>query len=393
MKVNVLPSLGKGSLVAPPSKSAAHRALIAAALSDGCAVLGVGESKDMEATIGCLAAMGARVERTGRVVTLGGLDPLRIPACQLDCGESGSTLRFLIPLCLMSGNPITLVGHGRLMERPLTEYEELCKERGFLFEKKDNTLTVCGRLQAGEYRMSAARSSQFITGMLFALPLLPGESRLEITGDAQSMSYVELTLQVMRDFGICIDPAQPIAGGQTYRADTFLVEGDWSNAAFPAALCELGGAVQVEGLRPDSTQGDRVFPDYFARLGKETLDLSDCPDLAPILFVLAGVKGGDFVGCKRLRLKESDRIAAMAAELAKCGVTLTATEDRVQIDPYGLRPPTEIINGHNDHRIVMAMTVLLTRLGGRIEGAEAVAKSWPEFFEAMQSLGIEVEIC
>ncbi|MBQ6947033.1 MAG: 3-phosphoshikimate 1-carboxyvinyltransferase [Clostridia bacterium] len=393
MNVTIFPSRGQGTLWAPPSKSAAHRALIAAALSAGCRVRGVGNSKDIEATLGCLETLGAWVEREGDTVTLGGLNPAAIPACRVDCGESGSTLRFLIPLCLVSGNPVTFVGHGRLMERPLTEYEDLCREQGFLFEKKENTLRVRGRLKAGHYRMSAARSSQFITGMLYVLPLLDGESRLEITGQAQSMSYVDLTVQIMADFGVQAQAGMPILGPQSYTAPAFTVEGDWSNAAFPAALNYLGGRITVEGLRADSTQGDKVFVEYFEKLGKERLDLSDCPDLAPILFALAAVKGGEFTGCKRLQLKESDRIAAMQTELKKCGITLSATEDTVSISPLGLHPPVEVLDGHNDHRIVMAMSVLLTKLGGQINGAEAVAKSWPDFFEAIKQLGIEVKVC
>ncbi len=396
MRVNIIPSVARGSLTAPPSKSAAHRALIAGALSPGCVIDGVGDSKDMDATIGCLQAMGARVERKGQQVRIGGLDPRKIPSCTVDCGESGSTLRFLIPLCLMSGNPVTLVGHGRLMERPLTEYEQLCREHGFLFEKKVDRLTVCGRLTAGEFSLSGERSSQFITGMLYVLPLLQGNSTLTIMGNAQSLSYVQLTRQVMEDFGIAVVQqglCYRICGGQTYQRKEFTVEGDWSNAAFPDALNLLGGEVTVTGLRPDSTQGDKIYREYFQKLGQQPLDLSDCPDLAPILFAMAACKGGTFVGCKRLRLKESDRIAAMEAELKKCGIGLVATEDSVTITSDGLHPPRESICGHNDHRIVMAMAILLTHLGGSIEGAEAVGKSWPGFFEEIKALGIEVEIC
>lgn len=205
MRAIIAPSFGKGRLWAPPSKSAAHRALIAGALSRGCTLYGVGESKDMEATIGCLETMGATLRRQGSTLWIGGLDPFAIPSCRLDCGESGSTLRFLIPLCLLSGQRITLVGHGRLMERPLDEYEQLCKERGFVFEKTEDTLTLCGRLTAGDFSLSGERSSQFITGMLYVLPLLEGQSTLTVTGKAQSLSYLHLTRQVMEDFGIRVE--------------------------------------------------------------------------------------------------------------------------------------------------------------------------------------------
>ena len=397
MRVEILPSVGSGTLQAPPSKSAAHRAMIAAALSGGCVVQGLGDSADMDATRGCLKAMGATIEERADGLYLGRLDPKNTGNCELSCIESGSTLRFLIPLCLLSGNPITLKGQGRLMQRPLTEYEQLCKQRGFDFILDGDTLTVCGKLQSGEYRLSGERSSQFITGMMFALPLLDGQSTLMIEGKAQSLSYIRLTEQILRDFGITLIPTENgyiIPGNQHYRAQKMAVEGDWSNAAFPEALNKLGGEVTLTGLRADSTQGDKIYREYFECLGTErAMDLSDCPDLAPILFALSAVYGGRFVGTKRLRLKESDRIAAMQDELKKCGVTLAAGEDDVVIIPDGLRPPTEIIDGHNDHRIVMAMTVLLTRLGGKIDGAEAVGKSWRNFFAAMQKLGLEVREC
>lgn len=394
MRVNILPSVGRGTLVAPPSKSAAHRAMIAAALSGGCTVRGLGDSADMDATRGCLETLGAAVEPKDGGLYLGGLDPYGIPDCTVDCGESGSTLRFLIPLCLVSGNTVTLKGHGRLMQRPLMEYARLCSERDFTFDLGWDSLRISGKLRGGEFRMDGSRSSQFITGLLFVLPLLKEDSTLIIEGEAQSLSYIDLTEQILKDFGISLtkkDNVYFIPGGQRYSADVIDVEGDWSNAAFPSALNVLGGSVEVTGLRADSTQGDKIYKSYFERLGKEQLDLSDCPDLAPILFALSAVKGGSFCGCHRLRMKESDRIAAMQAELKKCGITLKAGKDTVEISALGLHPPTEPIDSHNDHRIVMAMTVLLTSLGGSIEGAEAVGKSWRDFFGAMQTLGIEVE--
>ncbi|MBR5783396.1 MAG: 3-phosphoshikimate 1-carboxyvinyltransferase [Clostridia bacterium] len=397
MQVIVAPSVGRGSIVAPPSKSAAHRGLIAAALSEGCRIYGLGNSADMDATCRALIALGAQLREESGSLYAGGLRPQECKPCHIDCGESGSTLRFIIPLCLIGGQPITLSGQGRLMERPLEEYRQLCQEKGFAFELAGNTLTVCGALKGGEYRVSGARSSQFITGMMLALPMLDGDSRLIIEGQAQSRSYIDLTEQILKEFGIRLtktDDGYIIPGGQHYRAERFCVEADWSNAAFPEALNVLGGDVTVTGLREASTQGDKIYRKYFGLLGTEQqMDLSDCPDLAPILFALAAVKGGRFVGCKRLRLKESDRIAAMHSELKKCGVTLAADEDSVVISPDGLCPPKETICSHGDHRIVMAMTVLLTRLGGRIEGAEAVGKSWRDFFEAMKLLDIEVIQC
>lgn len=392
MRVTISPSVACGSVAAPPSKSAAHRAMIAAALSCGCTVYGLGDSADMDATRESLKILGAEIKAQDGGLYLGALDPFQIPECTIDCKESGSTLRFLIPLCLVGGNTVTLKGHGRLLQRPLTEYKQLCEKYGFDFELGQEALKVRGKLKSGVYALGGDKSSQFITGMLFALPLLQGDSVLEITGNAQSLSYIDLTVQVLAEFGIEIKKEGNrffIPGGQRYSAGQLQVEGDWSNAAFPEAFNLLGGNVTVTGLRDDSAQGDKIYREYFKKLGSQTLDLSDCPDLAPVLFALAAERGGRFIGCRRLRLKESDRIAAMKAELWKCGVTLTADEDSVCISgtPH---PPSVDIDGHNDHRIVMAMSVLLSKLGGSIVGAEAVGKSWRAFFKVIEGLGIEV---
>ena len=397
MRVEITPSLACGTLQVPPSKSVSHRALIAAALGEGTLVKNAGESADIEATLDCLAALGARAEKRGKDIFIGGLWPQKEENITVNARESGSTLRFLIPLALAGGRKVSFKGQGRLLERPLSEYQALCKERGFLFEKQNDGLSVCGKLKAGEYRIDGSRSSQFISGMLFVLPLLDGDSTLIVEGKSESISYINLTLQTLAQFGISVTQKENtyfIQGNQRYRAAEIIVEGDWSNAAFPDALGHLGGNVTLTGLNDSSAQGDKIYKEYFKKLGtNEPMDLSDCPDLAPILFALSAVYGGEFVGCKRLRLKESDRIFAMQTELQKCGIVLTATEDRVSISPDGLKVPDEVIDGHNDHRIVMAMTVLLTRLGGTIKGAEAVAKSYPNFFDDIRALGLEIKEC
>ncbi len=393
MRVEISPSVARGKVCAPPSKSAAHRMMIAAALSEGCTVFGMESSEDIDATLSCLKTLGAKAKEKDGGVYLGALNPHNIPECSIDCRESGSTLRFLIPLCLIGGNTVTLKGHGRLLHRPLTEYKELCDEYGFDFELGGDELKVKGKLKSGCYRINGERSSQFITGMLFALPLLEGDSVLEIEGNAGSLSYIDLTLQVLAEFGIRIEKAGNILsihGGQRYRAQSVTVEGDWSNAAFLEALNILGGDVTVTGLKEDSVQGDKIYREYFEKVGRETLDLSNCPDLAPILFALASLRGGFFTGCARLRLKESDRIAAMQSELQKCGVLLEAQGDNVRVVPIDLHAPDVDIDGHGDHRIVMAMSILLSKLGGSIEGAQAVSKSFRTFFEEIEKLGVKV---
>ncbi|MBR6800501.1 MAG: 3-phosphoshikimate 1-carboxyvinyltransferase [Eubacteriaceae bacterium] len=394
MRRKISPSAGCGTIIAPPSKSASHRALIAGALSERSVIKNLGSSADIDATLSCLKIMGAQAEFTEEGLVIGGLDPKNTPSCTINCNESGSTLRFFVPLCLLSGNPITLTGTKKLLSRPLTEYADLCRDNGFDFILKEDSLTVCGKLEGGEYKMSGERSSQFITGMMYTLPILDKKSTLEVTGDAQSISYIDLTEQIIRDFGISVRRNAltfSFEGSQKYAGRDFVIEGDYSNAAFPDAFNMTGGNIVVTGLREDSTQGDKVYKELFKKLGTdETIDLSDCPDLAPVLFALAGIYGGKFTGTKRLRLKESDRVEAMKQELKKCGIDLIDGENDVIISPVGLHAPEEIISGHNDHRIVMAMSVLLSKLGGTIEGTNAVRKSWPGFFDEIRKLGIEV---
>ncbi len=398
MNVIIKPSTARGCITAPPSKSMAHRDLICGALSTGSVITNVARSEDINATLRCLRALGTHIEEDGDTVRIGGLTPTAsTPSAPLDCGESGSTLRFMIPLCLMSSTPVTLTGAERLMQRPLGVYADLCAAAGLRFEQRGNALTVCGPLGGGRYTVPGDVSSQFISGLLFALPLAKEDSVLTITGKAESLSYIDLTLKALTDFGIILyrmGNAILIPGGQTYRPRTAAVEGDWSNAAFLEAFNLFDGDVTVEGLDEYSPQGDRVYRELFSRLdaGDTTpIDLSDCPDLAPILFAVAAAKnGGVFDGTARLRIKESDRAAAMKAELEKCGIPVTVEEIRVIVHKATLHAPNSVIDGHNDHRIVMAMSVLCSLVGGEIAGAEAVAKSYPNFFDDIVNLGIKV---
>ncbi len=398
MRVEIIPSVACGTVRVPPSKSMAHRALIAAALAEGKSILSpIALSKDMTATMDCLTALGASFTREGESVRVQGFGRNPKNGGILHCIESGSTLRFLIPLCLLTGETYTLEGAPRLMERPLSVYDTLCREKGFLFEKNGNTLRVGGTLSPGEYTVPGDISSQFITGLLFALSLVRGDSFLHVTGTWESASYIDMTLSAMAAFGVKIRRERDgffIPGGQKYTPCNYTVEGDWSNAAFLEALGLFEKRVTVTGINENSLQGDRVVRQHFKALvqGTPTIDLSDCPDLAPVLFAVAAYFGGaHFTGTRRLAIKESDRGKAMAREMAKCGVNLTLGENEITVPKAPLHPPKEAISGHNDHRIVMAMSVLLTRLGGVIHGAEAVAKSYPDFFEDIQNLGIGVK--
>ena len=400
MIAEILPSRAEGTIAAPPSKSMAHRALICAALSkDGCLVTNIAHSEDIKATLGALKEMGAEIEGFENTVKIGGLDPFNIKdGAELFVNESGSTLRFLIPLCLLSDKRITLFGKERLFARPLGIYEEICREQGIEFKREKDRLTVCGKLKSGDYIIDNPVSSQFISGLLFALPLLSGDSKIEITGEFESASYIDLTIDALKSFGVDIKRENNvfyIRGSQNLFCERYRVEGDLSNAAFLDGFNLIGGRVTVLDKKADSLQGDRVYSEMFENLknGKKNFDLSDCPDLAPVMFALSSVFGGaTFTGTKRLAVKESNRAEAMAEELKKFGVSLKIGDNSVEISANGLSKPTEILSSHNDHRIVMALSLLLSKTGGKIEGAEAVCKSYPNFFDDIKALGIGLNL-
>ncbi|MBQ8174094.1 MAG: 3-phosphoshikimate 1-carboxyvinyltransferase [Clostridia bacterium] len=399
MRVKIKAAAPHGRVLAPPSKSMAHRLLIGAALSAGESTIHhIADSDDIRATMTCLTALGASFRKQGSTVTVRGADVTkRTGHTDLYCHESGSTLRFLIPLALLGGESATFTGSEKLFSRPLEVYEEIARREGLVFQKQNGGLTVGGRLMGGDFRVVGNVSSQFISGLLFALPLCSVDSRILITPPVESRSYIDLTVQALSYFGIDVSWTDEhtlfIRGNQTYRAAECTVEGDYSNAAFFSALSLLGGAVEVEGLREDSLQGDRAYINYFDMLtrGTPTIHLGNCPDLGPILMALAAAKNGAvFCGTRRLKLKESDRGTAMAEELAKFGTSVEVFDDSIVVYPLDFHVPSEQLCGHNDHRIVMALATLLTQTGGEISGAEAVAKSLPEYFEMLASLGVEV---
>lgn len=397
MNIKISPSKAEGIITAPPSKSMAHRALILGAFSRGSIITNVAFSKDIEATLNCLKSLGANVEISGNTVTIGGLNTKNIPDnAVLDCYESGSTLRFLLPFCMSVGKQITLKGAERLFERPLTVYEEIAQNQGISFLKDKNSVTVCGNLQSGDYSVEGNISSQFITGLLIALSFLSGESSITVTGKFESESYIDLTLKAMKDFGIEVSRSENtflLFGDQTPKNTNYCVEGDCSNAAFLEAFNYLGGNVTVTGIDKNTLQGDRVYADIFKGLknGQKEFDLSDCPDLAPVCFAVASVLGGAvFTGTKRLKIKESDRASAMQTELEKFGIKVTVEENRVIIEKGIIKKPDQILLGHNDHRIVMALSLLCTLTGGIISDAQAVSKSYPSFFEKISSTGIDL---
>lgn len=389
----------KGKINAPPSKSMAHRFLIGAALSkQKCRLTGIDYSEDILASIDCLRALGVQITTENDVVDINPDNFMTEIAPVLNCRESGSTLRFFIPLCLCLGREVTLMGSNRLFERPLDVYEELCRENGFSFQKNQNSVTLCGNLKSGSYKIRGDISSQFITGLIFALVYLGGDAEIEIIPPFESRSYINLTISALLEFGIAVefsDEYKIVIGKSKMHAYSGKIEGDYSNAAFLDAFNHTGSEIEIQNLNPQSLQGDRVYADYFEKISKGTpaLDISDCPDLGPVLFALSQIKNGAvFTGTDRLKAKESDRGLAMHEELKKLGGGLTFGDNTITVPAKKLTFSGDILDGHNDHRIVMALSVVLSQTGGEIAGIEAVNKSYPGFFEDIKSLGAEVEI-
>lgn len=398
MILSISPSSPKGDIVAPPSKSYAHRALICAGLAGGTSkISNISFSEDIKATLDCLSALGAKVEINGNTAEITGINDFEdFNGAVLNCNESGSTLRFFIPLCLLSNNEITLNGTQKLISRPLSVYEDIAKNQGLFFKKDLNSVKVKGKLAPDSFSVKGNISSQFISGLLFALPLLENDSEINIIPPFESKPYVDMTVSILKNFGIEIDYSGlniKIKGNQHYKPQNTTVEGDWSNAAFLYAFKSCGADVKVHGVDMNSSQGDKICLEYFDALKNETpeLDLTDCPDLAPIMFAFAGLHNGAiFTGTDRLRFKESDRISCMQTELAKFGIKLVTGDNRVIIKSGDFHTPTENIFGHNDHRIVMANAFLLCKTGGKIEGYEAVKKSFPNFFDVLLKAGVNL---
>lgn len=399
MKVNILPSKTSGEVSAPPSKSFAHRYLIGSVLSRGkCVIKNIADSDDISATLSCIEQLGGSVTKDGNNVTVIPTEKSQIENAVFDCKESGSTLRFFIPVVLSTGaKNCTFSGSERLLARGIKEYEKLFENSDVKIKSDEKSIEISGTLSAGNYEISGEVSSQYTTGMLFALSVLDGKSTLKITGNAESRAYVDMTIKVLKDFGA--DIAEPeknffeINGNGRLSPGEFTVEGDWSNAAFLIALSRLAGTISVSGLNENSVQGDRFCTAAFDTLDGENaeIDLKDCPDLAPILFSYAAYKnGGKFINTRRLRVKESDRANVMAEELKKFGANVKVYENSVEIKKTQLKPPIVSLCGHNDHRIVMALSVLAVVFGAEIDGAEAVNKSYPDFFRDIKKAGVNV---
>ncbi|MCI9331823.1 MAG: 3-phosphoshikimate 1-carboxyvinyltransferase [Oscillibacter sp.] len=406
MDVKITPRRLSGVITPPPSKSLSHRWILAAALAAGTSVVkNVAFSEDIEATLRCMEALGASWETTERGLRIAGIGGERRPfgdLPQFDCGESGSTLRFLIPIALAVDQGGVFTGRGRLMERPQQPYFDLFDRRGISYALEDGVLTVRGSLSPGEYRLRGDVSSQFFTGLLMALPLLEGPSVVISTTKLESASYTSMTMGVLARCGIHVRWSPALNGfgiePGIYSPFEETVEADWSQAAFWYAAISLGSNLRLRGLKGQSSQGDAAVVSHAKKLalaGEVKINLSDCPDLLPPLAVMAAVRRGTthFTHAARLRLKESDRLATVARMLKALGGAVSEEEDGLTV--YGVSTlPGGVVDGANDHRIVMAAAIAATRCQGPavIRGAEAVKKSYPNFWRDYENLGGAVHV-
>ncbi|WP_346873584.1 3-phosphoshikimate 1-carboxyvinyltransferase [Clostridium sp. UBA5988] len=417
-KIIIKPKLLKGNIVVPSSKSLGHRGIIAAALSRGISrVYNIQLSKDIEATMELMKELGAVVNIEDQNLYIDGRKMFSYEKkLDLRCRESGSTLRFLIPLALTKDGDYIFHGEGKLISRPLEPYYEIFEEKGIKYSREEDglPLKVSGKLTSGTYRVRGDISSQFITGLLFSLPILEGNSRIQITTKLESKGYIDLTLDILKDFGIEIENNNykefNIRGAQKYNCRNYYVEGDYSQGAFFLVAGALGSSIVCSGLNKDSLQGDKVILDILEAMGCNVeeseegikvkpsktkgieIDASNCPDLVPILTVLASLSEGEtkIVNAKRLRIKECDRLHAITKELNKLGANIIELEDSLIISGVNELKGGEV-DSHNDHRIVMALAIAATRARGNviINNPSAVEKSYPNFFKDYFKLGGE----
>ncbi len=395
MIVSIKKGKPRGKIVAPPSKSYAHRALICAALSGGSIVSNLSFSEDILATLSCLEALGFLFKKEESSVTfLGKKDVTGVPV--LNCNASGSTLRFMIPIALIHTKEFKVTGIPRLLERGIDIYKEICDLQGIKVEFEEYFVHFTGSLEPDKFVIPGNVSSQFITGLLLALPLLKDDSEIEVLPPFESKSYVDITLDVMARFGIRVenkDNSYFVKGRWSYQTKDYFVEGDYSNAAFLIAMNHLGGEVVIEGLHPFSIQGDKACIEAFERLAKgyTAIDISNRIDLGPVLICFAALNhGAKLIGTKRLSIKECDRGLAMKEELEKIGGNIVVKEDEIDVSPLLIKDKSCVFSSHNDHRIVMALSLLSMYVPIKIVGAEAVRKSYPDYFEALRGLGMEI---
>ena len=418
--LKIIPSKLKGSVKIPPSKSMAHRAIICAALSDGiCRIDNIDYSDDIIATINAMNSLGATIEKYDDYIEVVGIykNINKIKRNRIiDCNESGSTLRFLLPISLLFKGSNKFIGKGNLGKRPLTTYYNIFNNQGIKYSYEENNLNlvVDGELKPGVFEVEGNISSQFITGLLFALPLLNGDSKIIITKEMESKGYIDLTLKAISDFGIEIINNNYsefiIKGNQKYNARNYRVEGDYSQAAFFLCADGLGNNVLCRDLDLNSLQGDKEIIDILERMNvvfnaneiglsgevngeliSTVIDGSQCPDIIPVLSAVSALSKGttEIINAGRLRIKECDRLSAVTSELKKLGAQIIEKEDGLVITGVEKLQGGVEVWSHKDHRIAMTLAIASTMCKKPIiiKDYECVAKSYPSFFEDFKALG------
>ncbi len=409
--IKIIPHKLEGAVTVPPSKSAAHRMILAAALSDGESLLTPAcHSADIDATLDCVKKLGAKVLEKDNAFYITGIEKkdAENKSVVLDCRESGSTLRFIIPICAALGVNATFIGSGRLPSRPIDQLCDLLKSGGVWCSSNKLPLEIKGKLKANNFKISGDISSQFLTGILLALPLIEGNPTVSLTTPLQSAGYVDMTLDALEFFGVkteILENTYKTFG--SYTAKTGVIEGDWSSACFFISAGAISGEIKISGLKTDSLQGDKSAVEIFKKFGAEItfekgeltvtgknlvgtrVDCSQIPDMVPSLAVTAAFAKGEttLYGAQRLRLKESDRIKTTIAGLRNMGIKADELPDGIKI--YGGKPFGGRVDGANDHRIVMAFSVMgaYSENPTEIIGFNAINKSYPDFFGDFKGLG------
>ena len=411
--ITLFPMSLKGDVTIPPSKSLSHRALICAALAEGeSTISNIIYSEDILATISALEQLGAKFTKHKDNVTVKGVKKLKARNKEVFCNESGSTIRFMIPIFSLTNKEIHFTGKKSLIQRPQSIYQEIFNEDGNTFIQEEDKIVVKGSIKGREYRIPGNVSSQFFSGLMFSLPLLEEDSTIYVEGTLESKSYIDLTIDILKDFGIDIDVIENgyfIEGSQKYKPHNYRVEGDYSQAAFFLVAGVINGAIKVEDLKQDSSQGDQAIIDIIqdmkgkiiftengfvtstSKTTSTTIDLANCPDLGPIVCLLGAVSSGTtkIINAGRLRIKESDRIESTVETLKALGANISATEDTITIIGRKSLAGAVTVDSYNDHRIAMMIAIAALRCEKEITltNPTAVKKSYPHFFEDYRHIG------
>lgn len=416
MKIKLYPSVVSGAITPPPSKSFLHRSIISACLAEGVSQINnVIYSKDIEATLNAFESLGVKIQRDSNKIQIDSLGYHSfLDNVNVNCNESGSTLRFIIPI-LSNSKYAYFKGKSSLINRPMDIYEDLFHSQGLEFKKSDNSIITKGRISSGNFEVPGNISSQFISGLLFILPLLKGDSTIKITSNFESSSYVDMTVSILSNFGINIeifDNVFFIKGNQKYVPTNVYVESDFSQLAFYAVLGIVNNDLKINNINFNSLQPDRKILDFIEKMGGRitksydsahihksntfgiTIDVSQCPDIGPILGVLAAHSKGttDIINAKRLIIKESNRLLSTFEILKSFGISVSMGEDSLTILGSDKFVGNDF-DSFNDHRIAMSIAIAATIADGPviIDRAEAVQKSYPSFYEDLASIGVRIE--